>query len=97
MIAVILIAALVIGLVIHFGRIDVFTWELYERVERGMTYGEVCEVLDFEGELIDYDFLTSAATYVWNRGDRYVFVPFIDGEAVEKTQVNMENTSGYDE
>lgn len=96
-IAVILVAALVIGLVIHFGRIDAFTWELYERVERGMTYGEVCEVLDFEGELIDYDFLTSAATYVWNRGDRYVFVSFIDGEAVEKTQVNMENTSGYDE
>lgn len=97
MIAVILIAALVIGLVIHFGRIDVFTWELYERVEEGMTYGEVCEVLDFEGELIDYDFLTSAATYVWNRGDRYVFVSFIDGEAAVKTQVNMENTSGYDE
>ena len=95
-VAVVLVAALIIGLVLHFGRIDAFTWELYEQVERGMTYGEVCDVLDFEGELIDYDFLTSAATYVWNRGDRYILVSFIDGEAVVKTQVNMENTDGYD-
>ena len=97
MIAVILIAALVIGLVLHFGRIDAFTWELYEQVERGMTYGEVCDVLEFEGELADFDYTTGAATFAWNRGDRWIFVTFVSGKASTKAQINMENTEGYGE
>ena len=96
-VAVVLVAALIIGLVLHFGRIDAFTWELYEQVERGMTYGEVCDVLDFEGELADFDYITGAATFAWNRGDRWIFVTFISGKAAAKEQINLENTEGYDE
>ena len=94
-VAVVLVAALIIGLVLHFGRIDAFTWELYEQVERGMTYGEVCDVLDFEGELADFDYITGAATFAWNRGDRWIFVTFVSGKASMKAQINMENTEGY--
>ena len=96
-VAVILVAALIVGLVLHFGRRDVFTWELYEQVEQGMTYGEVCDVLDLEGELVDFDFLTGAVTFAWNRGDRWIFVTFISGKAAAKEQINLENTEGYDE
>lgn len=96
-VAVILVAALIVGLVLHFGRRDVFTWELYEQVEQGMTYGEVCDVLDLEGELTDFDFLTGAVTFAWNRGDRWIFVTFISGKAVAKEQINLENTEGYGE
>ena len=96
-VAVILVAALIVGLVLHFGRRDVFTWELYEQVEPGMTYGEVCDVLGFEGELADFDFLTGAVTFAWNRGDRWIFVTFISGKAVAKEQINLENTEGYGE
>ncbi len=100
-VAVVLVAALIIGLVVglvlHFGRIDAFTWELYEQVERGMTYGEVCDVLDFEGELADFDFLTGAVTFAWNRGDRWIFVTFVSGKASMKAQINMEHTEGYGE
>lgn len=98
-VAVVLVAALIIGLVVglvlHFGRIDAFTWELYEQVERGMTYGEVCDVLDFEGELADFDHITGAATFAWNRGDRWIFVTFVSGKASMKAQINMEHTEGY--
>lgn len=94
-VAVVLVAALIIGLVLHFGRIDAFTWELYEQVERGMTYGEVCDVLEFEGELADFDYITGAATFAWNRGDRWIFVTFVSGKASMKAQINMENTEGY--
>ena len=98
-VAVVLVAALIIGLVVglvlHFGRIDAFTWELYEQVERGMTYGEVCDVLDFEGELADFDYITGAATFAWNRGDRWIFVTFVSGKASMKAQINMEHTEGY--
>ena len=96
-VAVILVAALIVGLVLHFGRRDVFTWELYEQVEQGMTYGEVCDVLEFEGELADFDYITGAATFAWNRGDRWIFVTFISGKAVAKEQINLENTEGYGE
>lgn len=94
-VAVVLVAALIIGLVLHFGRIDAFTWELYEQVERGMTYGEVCDVLDFEGELADFDHITGAATFAWNRGDMWIFVTFVSGKASMKAQINMEHTEGY--
>ena len=96
-VAVVLVAALIIGLVLHFGRIDAFTWELYEQVERGMTYGEVCDVLEFEGELADFDYTAGAATFAWNRGDRWIFVTFVSGKASTKAQINMENTEGYGE
>lgn len=95
-VAVISVVALIIGLVLHFGRRDVFTWELYESVEPGMTYGEVCDVLDFAGEFAGFDFVTGAVTFAWNRGDRWILVSFVSGKAVMKEQINMENTEGYD-
>ncbi len=95
-VAVISVAALVTGLVLHFGRRDVFTWELYEQVEQGMTYSEVCGVLDSEGELADFDYPTGTVTFVWNRGDRWIFVSFAYGKVATKKQINLENTEGYD-
>lgn len=69
-----------------------FTWRVYERIQKGMSYDEVAAILDDGGDLISGSYFDNAQNevIVWtNPDDSHICVVFRDGLVLVKTQFGL--------
>ena len=73
-----------------------FSWRLYEAIQKGMTYGQVMNILGDEGQAISGSFFDNAENevVVWtNPDDSHLCIVFQNEQVLVKTQFGLPETA----
>ena len=73
-----------------------YTWQVYENIQKGMSYGQVVDILGDDGDLISGSQFDNAENevYVWtNPDDSHLCVVFRNGTVLVRTQFGLPETA----
>lgn len=73
-----------------------FTWKVYEKIAKGMSYADIVAILDNSGHLISGSHFDDAENevFVWaNPDDSHICIVFRNGRVLVKTQFGLPETA----